>query len=222
MKIVKTDIVGEKFGSLTVTKDYTQTGERPNRKTKWKCVCECGSELWVDRTALIKRKTPYCDKCRPSGRRNESLYHIYYGMKQRCYNPNNPRYKNYGGKGVKICDEWDSDYLAFREWAFQHGYEENKGMSIDRLDESKGYNPDNCEWVSISENSRRGNIGKVKHIHSLEYIYAISPDDKKIEIQNISDFSRKYNLSRSSVSAVIHGRLNNPYCGYVFHSNLID
>lgn len=222
MKVVKADLAGRKFGSLTVTEDYIQTGDRPNRKTRWRCVCECGNELWADRTSLIKRKSQYCNECRPSGRRNENLYHIYYGIKQRCNNPKNPRYKHYGGKGIKMCDEWDSDYLVFREWAFQQGYENNKGMSIDRLDESKGYNPNNCEWVSLSENSRRGNLGKVKRRPSLEYIYAISPSNERIEIENVSEFSRKYNLNRSNVSAAIHGRISSLYCGYEFHSNLID
>lgn len=78
---------------------------------------------------------------------------IFYGMRQRCYDKNNKAYKWYGGKGIKICDEWLDDPKSFEEWALQNGYSE--GLTIDRIDSNKNYSPDNCRWISFIENVRR-------------------------------------------------------------------
>lgn len=87
------------------------------------------------------------------------LYSIYSGMKQRCYNPNNQHYQWYGGKGIAICDEWlgNNGLQNFFEWSLSHGYNEN--LTIDRIDSSKGYSPDNCQWVTSSSNSSKAHIG---------------------------------------------------------------
>lgn len=90
------------------------------------------------------------------------LYSIYSGMKQRCYNSNNQHYQWYGGKGITICDEWlgDNGLQNFFEWSFCHGYNDN--LTIDRIDNSKGYSPNNCQWITASENSKRANPGQKK------------------------------------------------------------
>lgn len=80
------------------------------------------------------------------------LYSIWKGMNKRCNNPNCKDYRWYGGKGVKVCEEWQ-DYLKFREWALQHGY--IIGLTIDRIDNRKGYEPSNCQWLTQSENSKK-------------------------------------------------------------------
>ena len=96
-------------------------------------------------------------------RRREKLYHIYYGMKSRCYNKNNPKYAIYGGKGIRICDEWDNNYESFKQWSLNNGYYESnepRRLSIDRIDSNLGYSPENCRWITFSENSGRANINK--------------------------------------------------------------
>ena len=81
------------------------------------------------------------------------LLGIFRQMKTRCYNKNNPSYPRYGQKGIKICDEWMNNRRTFVEWALSHGYKE--GLTIDRIDPGKGYSPDNCQWLTRSENSHK-------------------------------------------------------------------
>lgn len=77
------------------------------------------------------------------------LKNIYYGMKQRCCNPNRPNYRYYGGRGITICDEWLNSFQAFSTWSMDNGYQE--GLSIDRIDYNGNYEPSNCRWVSMKE-----------------------------------------------------------------------
>lgn len=159
------NLVGERYGRLTVVEfDRLQ-----NHKTYWKCVCDCGLTVIATGNNLRSGNTKSCgclhrEKATEVGRQNAThgeshskrtrLYTIWCGMRQRCSNPNRAAYKLYGGKGVKVCDEW-SNYSDFKDWATSNGYADN--LSIDRIDPSKGYSPDNCRWITPSENTARAN-----------------------------------------------------------------
>lgn len=104
------------------------------------------------------------------GMSNTRLYDIYYAMIKRCYNPTTENNKkNYHDKGIVVCDEWLQDNKAFFDWALSHGYDDN--LTIDRIDNNKGYSPDNCRWVTMYEqNQNRNDTIKVKYndeIHSI-------------------------------------------------------
>ena len=83
------------------------------------------------------------------GRKGSRLYRIYNNMKNRCYNEHSNSYKNYGGRGITVCDEWLNDFKAFYDWAITHGYRDD--LTIDRKDNDKGYSPDNCRWATALE-----------------------------------------------------------------------
>ena len=116
-----------------------------------------------------------------------------------------------------MCPEWLNNYFTFKDWSIKNGYVENTGLSIDRIDPEDNYNPKNCRWISFSENSGRANLGRQKNKSHNGKMFAINPSGIIEEITNVSEFSRTYNLNRSSVSHRLNGRINGEYKGWIFY-----
>lgn len=95
------------------------------------------------------------------------LYDIWCGMRQRCYNPKNKRYKYYGAKGIKVDPPWD-EFEPFYYWAINNGYAEN--LTIDRKNSNKNYNPENCRWITVGENSIHAHLGSKRSYITKELI----------------------------------------------------
>lgn len=98
-----------------------------------------------------------------------SLYNIWRQMRQRCNNPKDESYHWYGGRGIKVCWRWNYSFIEFQKWALSHGYKE--GLTIDRIDINKGYQPTNCQWLSRSDNSKKAHAIDRKQLtpEELEY-----------------------------------------------------
>lgn len=152
------DMCGQKYGLLTVIE---RAGSNKYSKPLWKCKCDCGKEVILSRSVLIhgQRSCGCLQGVRadlslsPLFRRshNNRLYNTWAAMRERCYKPNKQNYKYYGGRGISVCDEWKSDFMAFAEWAIDNGYADT--LELDRIDTDGNYSPDNCRWVTHKENS---------------------------------------------------------------------
>ena len=155
--MIKSDLVGMKFGRLTVLRKHDKTN---SGHLRWLCECECGNKTIVYGICLKRGTTKSCG-CYKRDRviethktvraENETLYNVWIGMKQRCNNQNNSHYYRYGARGIRLCDEWNNNYESFYEWAVNNGYE--YGKQIDRKDNDKGYYPENCRFVTQTENA---------------------------------------------------------------------
>lgn len=163
-----TDLSGMRFGWLTVVH---REHAAQSKSVLWRCLCDCGNEVVVSGGNLRSGHTKSCgcyrERVRPTlhkvhGLCRTRLYRIYHSMKKRCYNPNSQFYHRYGGRGIDICEEWLNDFTAFYAWALENGYAE--GLSIDRIDNDKGYSPQNCRWVDGSTQRRnRADIREISY-----------------------------------------------------------
>lgn len=125
----------------------------------------------------------------------DRLYRIWHNMKGRCYNPKNKKYVYYGGKNITVCDEWKNDFIKFKNWALNNGYQDN--LTIDRIDSNKSYYPENCQWVTLSENTIRSNDKNKTY-------KAISPNGKEFIIHEYANFCKKHNLNKGNVCRMIN------------------
>ena len=152
------DLTGQKFGRLTVIKIV---GKDKYQNIIWLCKCDCGKDVSVRSASLLKGRTVSCDcynkekakyAFKTHGLSKTRLYRIWTGIKNRCFNENIPKYKNYGNRGIFVCDEWKNDFMSFYNWAMDNGYQDD--LSIDRINVNGNYEPLNCRWITNKEQSR--------------------------------------------------------------------
>ena len=151
----RVDMTGQKFGRLTV---ISRAENCKKGQTMWNCVCDCGEKTTTDRQELRRGRTTSCG-CLGKERRREanlthgkcgiSTYRVWAAMKNRCTNPNNHSYRDYGGRGITVCERWDK----FENFLADMG-ERTKDLSLDRIDNDGNYTPENCRWATASQQQR--------------------------------------------------------------------
>ena len=216
------DLTGKKFGRLTVLKYYATI----SRRAMWECECECGKRSIVRGGHLTGGATKSCGCL---GKENASkakikhgdtmisgrarLYGVWCNMENRCYNKKIGGYKDYGGRGISICDEWKNDYAVFKKWAFDNGYDENAKYSdctIDRIDNDGNYEPGNCKFSTSKEQSQNQRPRKTRPIKQ----YTVDGDFVK-SYDGCRQAAAILGKDQSTISAVCRGHRKTVY-GYVW------
>lgn len=200
MTISKKIEPGTRFGRLTVVGlDHIRERVDPKgrvRKLKYfLCKCVCGNNIVTQASNLTSGDTKSCGcyskECRKNclikfkthGKSHTKLYERFRHIRERCYKKNSESYKYYGGRGIKVCEEWNKDFMSFYNWAISHGYED--GLTIDRIDVNGDYCPENCRWVTTAiqnTNKRNNNVVTIKGKKDI-----------------LTNWCKKYNIARQCV-----------------------
>lgn len=167
------DLTGKRFGRLTVlyrADDYISP--KGVKVVRYHCRCDCGNESDVQAGGLRNGTTQSCGciqrdlmksgvNSRKHGMKKTRIYRIWENIHDRCYRERNPRFPQYGGRGIKMCQEWQgkNGFVTFYEWAINNGY--NDKLSIDRINNDKGYYPDNCRWADNKTQANNKSTSKI-------------------------------------------------------------
>lgn len=195
------DLTGKRFNRLVAIR---RSDEKSNgHHVFWQCECDCGNTIIVRKDSLLSGHAQSCGCLlseryragyrRSAGMSNTRIYKIYLSMKYRCYNPCSKAYPLYGGRGIRVCDEWlgESGFHCFYQWAMNHGYSDD--LTIDRIDNNGNYQPSNCRWATAKEQGRNRRTSVI-----IEY---------KGKKQCLLDWCNELGISRSATTKRLK---NNP------------
>lgn len=201
------NITGNHYGRLVVIKrSYIDKGKH----IRWECLCECGKFVYIRAQSLKNGHTKSCgclntekrlERITTHGLSSLPIYHVWKGMRQRCTNPKNNRYHRYGGRGIKICSEWENAEV-FIKWALENGYK--KGLTIERENNNGNYTPGNCCFVTIKINNQNSSNCKITKEISIKI-----KEDYKSGNMTQEEVAKKHGLTQQTVSKIIRGKIWN-------------
>ncbi len=163
------DLTGQRFGMLTVVRLHEKYIRTISKRAvyKWECLCDCGKTTIVSTSNLQIGHVKSCKCLRQQlsteriieqskknikhGFAGTRLYYTWHAMIKRCCNKKNSNYKDYGGRGIKVCDEWLHNFQSFYDWAMANGYTDE--LTIDRINVDGNYEPSNCRWATHKQQS---------------------------------------------------------------------
>lgn len=199
------NMIGNRFDRLLVIEKADPFRSKTGKVVcaGWKCRCDCGNVVIVRANSLRMGKTKSCgclNKEKPPNNikhnmSNTRIYKIYKSMKKRCYNITCDKYKDYGGRGITVCEEWLHNFQSFYEWAMSNGYADD--LTIDRKDVNGNYEPSNCRWIPKKEqaHNKRNTIYDENHI-------SIAKQAREIGIVEPSIARSRYKAGWSSYESV--------------------
>ena len=194
------DLTGQKFGRLIAIE---KTDRRSGKGSiVWKCKCDCGKETFVSSSSLRSGNTQSCgclnkELVTTHGMKNTSEYRSWQSMKDRCYNPNYNQFKDYGGRGIIVCDRWKD---SFENFFSDMGPKPSNKHSIDRIDNDGNYELGNCKWSTARE--------QVRNRRHQRDVKLIDPEGQEYLIAGglIKQFCKDTGLDSSNINSVLNGK----------------
>ncbi len=188
------DLTGQRFGRLVVI----ERAENDKRgRARWVCRCDCGEQKTISGHNLRNGRARSCgclqkevtaQRGKMHGQDGKRLYDIWFHMKSRCYNPKIADFKNYGGRGITVCEEWRHDVQAFYDWAMSHGYRDS--LTLDRIDNNGPYGPENCRWTTRTKQANNTRANRKLTLRG--------------ETQTVSEWAAILNISHSTIRRRLH------------------
>ena len=202
---------GERFGELTFREELKpQVFPSGQSRRRAVFVCKCGN-IFEARIAEVKsghtsscgcyRNQATIKRMTTHGLSKHPTYKLWSGMKERCYKPNNKNYDRYGGRGIRVCDEWLNNFMIFHDWCIANGYQ--KGLQIDRIENDGNYEPSNCQFISQTHNARNKSNTKLTLdlANEIRMKKILSPDLSQRELARI------YNTNQKTIWSIINNKL---------------
>ena len=202
------NIAGQRFGYLTA---LSMVGSNAKGAAMWLCECDCGNKKIVSGSKLREGVVKSCGCMSKKliaissgreahGHSDDRLYNVWRTMKARCDNPNNEKYPNYGGRGIKVCDEWHESFTEFRKWALKNGYDYEAPYgkcTLDRIDVDGNYEPLNCRWVdaTVQANNQRPRR---------QIVVGIEVDYRGRHYFSLAELARDYGFDSAMLERRIH------------------
>lgn len=197
------DITGMKFNRWTVIKEVKNPINK-SKKKYWLCECDCGSIKEVQSYnirngfskscgCLLKEIVSKKNSSHLGTKYDKKLYNKYQDIKSRCYNQKRAKYKSYGGRGIKMCEEWKKDFSIFQKWAYNNGYEEH--LTIERIDVNGNYEPSNCRWIPMNEQAKNKTTNVNIEING--------------EINCIAEWGRKLGFNQKELNKIYRAKRKN-------------
>lgn len=193
---------GQKIGGLIYLCDvgpYISASGQKQRKVRLECHC---GKTFISLLHHVKSGDTTSCGCamKRGGRFYSSLYYVLANMKNRCYNIKNSDYKHYGGRGIKVCDEWVRDPTSFYDWASSSGYK--KGLELDRINNDLDYEPSNCRWVTHAENCRNSGTTKLcwDEVNEIRNARLLMPE------LTYRELSYAYKVSEANIKCILDNK----------------
>lgn len=187
------NLIGQRFGRLVVIENSgTKRSKSGHTYRMWKCKCDCGNCKELSTANLTSGNTRSCGCLKADrnyyintthGKSKTKLYSVWGSIKDRCYRKCCKGYKDYGARGIRMCESWKNDFQKFHNWAMENGY--RTGLTIERKDVDGNYCPENCIWIPKSEQAKNR-----RNCHYITY---------HGETKTLSEWSRELHIDRECV-----------------------
>lgn len=190
------DLTGRRFGRWLVIK---RVENAKDGHLMWECICDCGTVRNQNGNMIKNGGSKSCGCLLKEVNAKHGMYKSrinkeYRGLKQRCYNPNNPRYTYYGGRGIKMCDEWlgEDGFINFMAWSLGNGYSDD--LTLDKIDNDKNYSPSNCRWTNKKVQARNRRISP-RNKSGVSGVF-FRTDGNKYRVNILDNEGKKVNLGQ--------------------------